>query len=128
ASGMRWLEAIERRERLPEVLSAAVAMAKDAILARLEARGEVPPARYERRADPLERALARPPGAPATRAHRLLARWTLVRARIARIFGRARTAAAAYHRAATIDPTFILPPLIESRWRIKRGDLLEAAP
>src|SRR5262249_14665650 len=126
ARGLPWLEAIDRRERLPEVLSAAVTMARDAILRRLEARGEVPPARYERRADPLPRARARAPGAPATRAHRLLARWTPVRARIARIFGRSRSAANAYARAAAIDPTFVMPPLIEARWRLKTGDLVEA--
>jgi hypothetical protein len=126
ARGLTWLEAIEQAGSVPEVLNAALAMAKDGILARLEARGEIAPAKYERRADPLERALARPPGAPATGAHRLLARWTLVRARIARIFGRSRSAANAYARAAAIAPTFYLPPLIEARWRLGMDDLPEA--
>lgn len=126
ARGLAWLDELEGGASAPEVLRGNVSLARDAILARLEARGEAPPARYDRRADPIERALARPPGEPATKRHRWLARWTLVRAMIARIFGRARSAANAYARAAAIDPSYAWPLLVEARWRLTNGDRVEA--
>lgn len=124
-----WLEALaDDAGRWPSALRAELSAARTAIAARAEMRGEVAAdllARAKSQASKqksLSPPLSRKLGAPPTKRHRFAAWMLVLRAVLARVFGRREAASGLYERALDADPGWALPALLQATMWDRAGD------
>lgn len=125
-----WLDRLEGNdEELPPALGVELSVAREAVLARAEMRGDTPHELLERTrrdAQSRTRALERSPGATPTKRHRVLA-WALMLRAVLSSFLRMRESASALcDRALAADPRWYRPGLYQGRLWERAGDLARA--
>ncbi len=125
-----WLDRLESDEDdLPPALAVELAMARQAVLARAEMRGDAPQELLERArrgARQRTRALERSPGAPPTKRHRILAWLLMLRALLLSAIGLREAASALCDRALGADPRWFRPGLYQGKLWESAGDLARA--
>lgn len=125
-----WLERLDSNEaELPPALGVELSMARQAVLARAEMRGDAPHELLERSrrdAQRKTRALERSPGAPPTKRHRFLAWVLMLRALLQSLLHMRESASALCDRALAADPRWLRPALYQGRLWERAGDLARA--
>ncbi len=127
---LTWLDRLETdHAELPPALGVEISVAREAVLARAEMRGDAPQELLERarrgeRSRP--RALERSPGAPPTKRHRMLAWVLMLRALLLSLLGMRESASALCDRALAADPRWYRPGLTQGRLWERAGDQARA--
>ncbi len=125
-----WLDRLEGDEaELPPALGVELSVAREAVLARAEMRGDAPHELLERArrgARKRTRALERSPGAPPTKRHRVLAWLLMLRALVLSALRLRESASALCDRALAADPRWYRPGLYQGRLWDRAGDLARA--
>ncbi len=129
-TALAWLDRIEA-DGVPAGLHSELDMARRAVLARVELRGEASDVLLdqERRAareKALERKFSRGLDVPPTKRHRALAWVLMVRARLASWFVQREAATEACERAHQADPGWFFPGWFQGRLWHQAGDLPRA--
>ncbi|MEZ4224183.1 MAG: hypothetical protein R3B13_24755 [Polyangiaceae bacterium] len=120
---LAWLD-----EREPDpALTAEFEVARDAILARLELRGDTEDElRAHRARKPVPRVLVRAPGVEPTKRHRFLGLMLVLRAILTRLLGLREASSSALDRASDADPSWPLPGLMQGNLWLDGGNLSRA--
>lgn len=126
-----WLDRLEgeRKAELPPALGVELSVAREAVLARAEMRGDAPHELLERArrgAQTMTRALERSPGATPTKRHRVLAWSLMLRAILLSVLHMRESASALCDRALSADPRWYRPGLYQGRLWERAGDLARA--